>query len=214
MDWILANLKLVIIAIVLVVYALKSMRAKGEVQDDPAESSRRTLPGEQDEAEAQRTREIQEEIRRRILARQRGESMPAPAPVPEPEVIREEPMPMPVPLPPPVPTAQRMEPMEDPYAAEAAARAAQQAAMLEAQRAMEEQLRQARRIREMAAAGVPSIASGQLGGGSSERRSTVVRRGLRADLAGRASLRRAIVLREILGEPVALRRGPAGSSQR
>jgi type IV secretory pathway VirB10-like protein len=203
MEWILDNLKLVIFVIVIVVYALKAMRGQSEAGGGDAQPTRRTMPGEEDAAEAERTRQIQEEIRRRILARQRGEE-PQAAP---PPLVMEESQPVPPPIPvQPVP-ATRVE-MENPYEQqEQAAQAARAAAVLEQQRALEEQLRQVRLAREAAMAGVPRIAPVSTPAGST-RRGASVRRALRDDLAGRGSLRRAIVLREVLGEPVGLRTGP------
>lgn len=211
MEWIADHFQLVVFLVIIIAYALKAMRARSESdQGGEDQPTRRTLPGEQDAAEAERTRQIQEEIRRRILARQRGESLPPP---PAPEVMEE----APPPIPPPIPTPQVLrEPEYDPYAQEAAERAARaehEAAMLEAQRAMEEQLRQVRHAREMALAGVPRLPASSVSKVST-RRASALQRSIRDDLAGRGSLRRAIILREILGEPVALRSGPAGMTRR
>ena len=216
MEWILEHLKLVIFVIVIVVYALKAMREKaaGEGTETPGQPSRRTMPGEEDAAEAERTRQIQEEIRRRILARQRGEE---PASTPPPLVVVEQAPPS---LPPPLPRPQiPVEFEEDPYDAHereaAAQQAAREASVLEAQRALEEQLRAVRQAREAALAGVPRLAPiSATAGGASSRPASLARRALREDLTGRGSLRRAIVLREVLGEPVALRTAPAGMTRR
>lgn len=218
MEWLFDNLKLVIFVIVIVVYAFKAMRnkAEGEGTGDQGRPTRRTLDGEEDAAEADRTRQIQEEIRRRILARQRGED-PAGGGAPQPPVIVVEsaPPPLPVPTrPPPVPVE-----APDPYAAEEhrsaqTQEAAHETAVLDAQRALEEQLRQVRLMREQAMAGVPRLAPAVAAATTSSRRAGSVRRALREDLAGRGALRRAIVLREVLGEPVAMRTGPAGMTRR
>lgn len=203
MDWLLANLKLVIFLAVIVIYAIKAVRSKAEsASGERPETMRRTMPGEHDAEEAERTRQIQEEIRRRILARQRGEVA---APLPE---AYEEAPPAPPPLPPPVPENRPVVAVDDPYARAAAEVSAREASILESQRAFEEQLRQIKLAREMASAGVPRLAP--------SRPEAEYRRGpgtglrLRDDLKGRASLRRAILLREVLGEPIALRRGPGG----
>lgn len=211
MDWFFDNLKLFVFIAIIVIYVIKAMRARSEGEGGPpgAEpSSRRVLDGEEDPQEVERTRQIQEEIRRRILARQRGES-PTPAPVPVDSM--EEAVPPP-PIPPPIPVPSRMEPVEDPYAREHTEVERQQAQVLEAQRMLDEQLRQVRLAREMATAAVPSLALPT--GPAPSRRTASVQRGWRAELAGRSALRRAIVLREVLGEPVALRRGPAGMTHR
>lgn len=212
MEWLLDNLKLIVFVVIILIYAMKAMKAKSEAEGgDSGQPTRRTMPGEQDAAEAERTRQIQEEIRRRILARQRGETVAPPPqettqPEPEPEQV-EGPQTLR-----PVVVAERAR-EEDPYAREAAERAAREASLLETQRAFEEQLRQIRAAREAATAAVPrlSVAVAPM---ASSRRASAVRGSWRAELAGRESLRRAVVLREILGDPVGLRRGPAGSTHR
>ena len=210
MDWIFDNLKLLVFIAIIVIYVMKAVRAKSETEGDPngpQPSSRRTLEGEEDPEEAERTRQIQEEIRRRILARQRGE--PA---TPMPTEVMEEP-PQPPPIPPPIPApSPRVEPKDDPYAHADPEREMHEARMLEAQRAMDEQLRQVRLAREMATVAVPSLALPTSPAPS--RTTSAAQRGWRAELSGRHALRRAIILREVLGEPVGLRRGPAGMTQR
>ena len=146
-------------------------------------------PGELDPDLAERTRRIQEEIRRKIAER-RGLLPPAPAPLPEP--MGEPPIVM----------------VEDDPAESApvTAPAATHAAILERQQQLADQMRALERARETAqrragefAAAVQAEAAtemGQLAGSNRE---------LLADLREPAGLRRAIVLREILGPPVGLR---------
>jgi len=211
MEWLLDNLKLVIFVIVIAAYAFKAMRGQSEAGGDDAQPTRRSLPGEQDAAEAERTRQIQEEIRRRILARQRGEDTSA---EPPPLVFEEEPQPKYTP--PPIPQVATPVPAEGPdaYATDhEVEQAARTASILETQRALEEQLTQMRRVRDAAMAGVPKLAPSSVAAGAG-RHVSALRRTLREDLAGRGALRRAVVLREVLGEPVALRTGPAGMTRR
>lgn len=212
MEWFFDNLKLIIFVIVIVVYAIKAMRGQSEAGGDESQPTRRTMPGEQDAAEAERTRQIQEEIRRRILARQRGEDTAA---EPPPMIFEEEPPP--VYAPPPIPQAAPATPVPAPdaYATDQEVeQAARTASILETQRALEEQLTQMRRVRDAAMAGVPKLAPSSSAAAGAGRHASALRRTLREDLAGRGALRRAVVLREVLGEPVALRTGPAGMTRR
>lgn len=202
MDWILENLKVVVFVIIIVVYVLKAMRDRGAGEDaDPG--TRGDSSSGSDPAETERTRQIQEEIRRRILARQRGEApqaAPPPVVVMTPNEIEEE---MPEggwgrqgpPLPPPLPVPVTSYQARD------------DAAILEAQRALEEQFQLVRKARELARAGIPSLPDPNARFGSIAR-ATAGQRSLRSDLAHPTSLRRAILLREVLGEPVGLRSGP------
>ncbi len=210
MEWILDNLKLVVFVVIILIYAIKAMKAKSAEDGDGAAPTRRAMPGEHDAAEAERTRQIQEEIRRRILARQRGET----AAPPPPEVFESEPEQVEGPQTlRPVIVAERAGVEEDAYAREDQERAAREAGMLETQRTFEEQLRQLRAVRELATAAIPKMGAARTFPGP-ERRSAALPGSWRAELAGRGSLRRAIILREILGEPVGMRRGAAGTTHR
>ncbi|BET65554.1 hypothetical protein ASA1KI_04720 [Opitutales bacterium ASA1] len=192
MEWILDNLQLVIAAIIIVGYILRGLK-RGNPEEEAVEQDESTAPHEQADAD-ERTRRIQEEIRRRILERQRGPAEGAPPPLilfePEPE---EAPPVRPVystPAPPPIP---RMEEQESAMAA-----------VLERQRSLDDQLRAIRAARaaarEQSAFALPGtrsrdpIKDGAIGS-------------LRESLTGPAAMRRAIVLREVLGEPVGLRQG-------
>ncbi len=190
MEWILDHLQFVIAAIIIVGYLLRGLRKTG---DDEAPAPDRRRQPDSDPGEAERTRRIQEEIRRRILERQRG----APA-EPRPVLVfeREEEPPAlrpdyRAPAPPPIPT--RMEP--DPA----------MAAVLERQRALQEQLQAIRAARP---ADSPARRGARLRSSvSASRPGDGALRELKRDLTGAQALRKAILLREILGEPVGLRPG-------
>ncbi|MGH8021234.1 MAG: hypothetical protein ACREIA_23735 [Opitutaceae bacterium] len=187
MDWILEHLQFVIAAIIIVGYVLRGMR-KAQGEEPPGTDPARQPGADPDEAE--RTRRIQEEIRRRILERRRGGAPAEPPPVivfereEQRPVYREERR-----APPPIPS--RMEP--DPA----------MMAVLEKQRAIEEQLRNIRATKR-ASAGRParhpvSATASFIDPGAGLE--------LRRDLSGAHALRKAILLKEILGEPVGLRPG-------
>jgi hypothetical protein len=201
MEWVFDNLKLVIFAIVIVVYAIKAMRGKADASGTHPTTSHTPEAGG-DPAEAERTRQIQEEIRRRILARQRGEEPSTPPPL---VVVREAP---------PVHAPRKDEWTDEPETpasppplpATAYAQPSEATAVLEQQRALEEKLRLVRLTRDAARAGIPALAQPNARFGSTDR-ATAAQRALRHDLAHPTSLRRAILLREVLGEPVGLRSG-------
>jgi hypothetical protein len=203
-DWILENLRLVIFLGVILVWIMRSVAGKKSESASPPGSG-----SAEDPAEAERTRQIQEEIRRRILARQRGEDA-APVTVPPPL--------------PPATSAQRQhydEDLDDPnYAGEgpnvpmATAAGHRQAdaarsAILEQQRLLADQLHALRLAR--AAGGSIAPASPLKLSDQAKARIASHERGCRKelirDLQSPTSLRRAILLREILGPPVALARG-------
>ncbi|AKC81745.1 hypothetical protein IMCC26134_01260 [Verrucomicrobia bacterium IMCC26134] len=157
----------------------------------------------------ERVRRIQEEIRRKIAER-RGlaapTSPPAAGPAPYPPDLHEPHWTSPPPVPPSVPVSSR--PQIDPY---------DEAATLERQRSLADQLAkleakrlEARRVQQASSESVSAAAealsayvispsrSEAAGSGVGERR-------LAAELRDPRALRRAMVLREVLGAPVALR---------
>src|SRR5690606_9128153 len=81
MDWIFENLGKIITALITIVYVLGSLR--GSAKDEEKEE-------QQDPEALARARRIQEEIRRKILERQRG-AAPQPEPVEQPEPYGEGP---------------------------------------------------------------------------------------------------------------------------
>jgi hypothetical protein len=208
MDWVLDHFQIVVFAFVVVVWVLRSIFGANK----RGESDETSHPTQQagDPAEAERTRQIQEEIRRRILARQRGEtigSAPAAPPSPPPfVVVREEAEPAEVEEPEyteegprrPMPTA----------AAHRQADAAQ-AAILEQQRLLAEQLHALRAARAAGASVTPrpAITLPRDATAAIAEHQQSCRRELLRDLRHPTSVRRAILLKEILGAPLALQRG-------
>lgn len=186
MDWIADHIQLVIAAAAAFAYWLN---ARKQQEDEDAEpTNERQFRDESQEAaeEAERARRIREEIRRKITERSSGGSPQVPRPVAGP--------------PPLIPTLDVDPPV---FAPETPRQPLIDTAMLEQQRRLREQLEEAARTKRRAqeirqglpgkrtkqAATAPALAGG----------------GLRADLQNRASLRRAVVLREVLGPPVGLR---------
>ena len=212
MAWILDNLQLVIIIATTVAWWLNQRReaAKaGQEENDESQAPRPPTLAEGRESpwtpvdyeEQERARKIQEEIRRKIAERLAGGA-------PRPVVIESYEQDEPPALPPPVPVAPaRREAapawgMDDAAAAERTQRMSEQLVELERQRRDVEQ-----RAREFSAAGgvaAPARAAsaydmkkpGEHGSRSS----------WAALLRNPTEARRAIVLREILGTPVGMRR--------
>lgn len=233
MDWILDHPQLVFLALIVVAFAIRSMVEKrqqsagdGEAQAGRSSDPNQPAPAAQVDDEEERTRRIQEEIRRKILARQRGEPPPIPheplvifepeareeREVEEPEWVGEGPPPRRA-MPPPLPGAPAPRPAMarefPPPAGEGRAMALEPAALLEQQARLLEQL-QALRVTRSAAYAVeaarpaPSLAAAGVGAASR----VALRGELRGQLGNPAALRRAVLLREILGPPLGLQRGP------
>jgi hypothetical protein len=177
MDWVLNNLQILFLVAIAVVAILQRLKKAPE-----GEESRRTAPATAEEEE--RTRRIQEEIRRRIMERrglvpaapQSGDDGEEARPFPSAPPMIEEIRPVRVEPPPVV--------VVDPKIAVELKR---QQEMIERVR----QLEAATRLRA-AMATVSTVAA------------EPVDRSL-PDLQSRGGLRRAILLREILGPPVGLR---------
>lgn len=221
MEWIIDNLQFVIAMILLVAYGLRGLGRRGQQEEEEDGSAPMEGAGPQyDVDEQERTRRIQEEIRRRILARQQGrepgktvivdergfqEELP---PEREPPMVRRV-QEAPPPVPPPIPRArpfQQEVPSPPPAAAPAGLSAAEQA-IVDRQRTLEEQLR------KLQATPNANIADA----GAYRRQKTPYKIGhaamgfsksLRHDLRNPGSLRRAILLREILAMPQGLQAGP------
>jgi len=174
MDWILDNIQFVIAFIAAFVWWLNKRREQGAAADEEAPPP--MMMGDPDHDEAERARRIQEEIRRKIAERR---TLPPVAP--PPMLMRER-----------EPREGYSESIFDP-----------RAAVLEQQRQLDGQLRMIEETRRKADAiraqvtAVPTRASVP-----ARPRATPSR--LIGDLRGAASLRRAIVLREILGPPKGL----------
>jgi hypothetical protein len=181
MDWILNNLQilfLVAIAVATVVQRLKKAEKAGETPRPAAATPE----------EEERTRRVQEDIRRRIMER-RGLA-PADSDEEEPRAILAAP-----------PMIEEVRPLrvETPsgVAAAAAAAEARIAAELKRQQEMVERVRALEEARRSKAVLTPPVPAGAAAGDSGEQ--------LLPDLRSGSGLRRAIMLREILGPPVALR---------
>jgi hypothetical protein len=183
MDWILEHLQilfLIAVAIVAILQKLKIVRPGEEPGAPPA----------MDFQEAERTRRIQEAIRRKIWERRVGApAAPAPSEVPEepPELaafppLIEEGRPIMVP-----PLAEAIEKDETPDASAGFAR----------QQRMLRELRELQAAQQERAAAAPAAAVDAQVAASGE--------WLLNDLRTTGGLRRVVLLREILGPPVGLR---------
>lgn len=212
MDWILANFKLFVALVVFAIWIAKSI---GGAKKRAGQESAPPLPtSAEDPGEAERTRQIQEEIRRRILARQRG------------DVVGPTPPPIPIHRPTPAVVVVEDRETEDaayggegpnvPMPTAAAHQRADNAqqAILEQQRLLAEQLHALRAARAAGASvsplsplALPAGARATISSHELDCRRTLVR-----DLRHTASVRRAVLLKEILGPPLALQ--PGGSLPR
>jgi hypothetical protein len=192
MDWILDNIRLIVIVGGAIAYWLNQRRKAKE----EAEAARTMAPAQaktQEGEDAERTRRVQEEIRRKILERAGGATKPSAV------------------LPPPLPAASRLsrpeQPKADAYVEPSVEEqeqtvAADQAMLLRQQQlaAKLQELQQQRRAHERPAevfAEKTALAMSAVG--------TSVLGSPLADLRNPALVRRAIILREVLGTPVGLR---------
>lgn len=205
MSWFFEHLQIVIFVVVGIVYVLRTLGQQRDAGGGVGPANP-VSPDEDESAEAERTRRIQEEIRRRILARQRGEAPPVLTLSDTPAGRRSFPRPAEPasarPVPPPVPTVHR-----------APALPQIDESMLQHQRELQEKLATIRAATAKRARAKPEV---------SERMSAPLRlarfahvnsraRRLRRELVGTASIRDAILLREIIGPPVGARQSAPGS---
>ncbi|TVR47974.1 MAG: hypothetical protein EA425_15050 [Puniceicoccaceae bacterium] len=208
MDWFFDNLGAIATFLIILLYFLSNL--KGGREEEP--------PSADDDADAEEARRIQEEIRRKIVERQRGgqsleEPVRPPPPRAEEPVYRTVPAPTLRPTegtdrssragfprgtghePPPVPAHQ---PEADPVFR-----------MEDYEKRVQEQLRRAREYRERlghASRSTPTMASSTRA--SAPLPSSSLRQALLADLSHPHSIKRAFLLKEILGTPVGQRSGP------
>ena len=219
LDWILENLGLVIVLTITALSFLRGMFRAGQTDESGPVAPRSRMEGEEDPEAAERTRRVQEEIRRKIAERQGR--MVAVEERREPATARAEPPPL---LPP-----SRVPPV-DPFGGsmrkilrkieEAAEQRREslpesfepvESAALRRQRELEEQLRAAEAQRAEARRRAQEIMGKDIGAPGSQKRawgSTNVRTAgasVREELKDPGALRRAFVLREVLGPPVGLR---------
>ncbi len=219
LDWILENLGLVIVLTITALSFLRGMFRAGQSDETGPVAPRSRMEGEEDPEAAERTRRIQEEIRRKIAERH-GRTVVAEERR-EPETARAEPPPL---LPP-----TRVPPV-DPFGGsmrkilrkieEAAEQRREsvpesfepaESAVLRRQRELEEQLRAAEAQRAEARRRAQEITAREIGAPGVQKAawaSASVRTGgagVREELKDPRALRRAFVLREVLGPPVGLR---------
>lgn len=209
MSWIFEHLQLILVVAGVIAYWLnqRSKEAEGENadQDDASErrgTSRDLTPvsrGGVDPEQAERVRRIQEEIRRKIAER-RGELVPPPIEREEAPVFVEREFVAPPPTPARVPTVSAQE-RERAFAHD-------DSAALERQRKLAEQMEELearrRETRRLAATTFPT-ARQTAAAASRETVAAGARRPVGAELRDPRALRRAMVLREVLDAPVALR---------
>lgn len=192
-QWMLDNLFAVFIIAGVLAQLLQAIRKKNRGEDEgPAEGSREFGDPEL----AERTRRIREDIQRRIAERQRGRHPSAPPPLEPAEDVFDEPPPLFREVvveapPPPVPAA-----------ASSRYDAHRSAEILEQQAALADRLRQAN---EMKAAALRRAAFEEKTISPQTRLRQQRRGALIEDLRSPDALRRAVLLREVLGPPVGLR---------
>lgn len=203
MSWVFEHLQLVIFVGAAIAYWLNQRRkAKEEAEvDQQAQLNPQAAPQVQAtvDAEAERVRRIQEEIRRKILERAGGM-------VPKQQ-------------PPPI-TAARLEKRVEPVTVSVQTRAPEKAdayaqasaedqtaafdqAILERQQKLAEQLRELDERRRSVAGNTEVFAEKTTAAMTAS--GTAVRGDLQADLRTPTAARRAMVMREVLGPPVGLR---------
>lgn len=204
MDWILDNLQIVIAVAGVIAYWLNARKKDkaGEPADYDGDGRPDNIPGggrhmrehEQAREQAENTRRIQEEIRRKIAERNAGAGeSPRRTAVPPP---------MPTVTPPPMPPA-RDRRHEQAMEARRAEAEHETAMVMERQRALADQLSalQARK----AEAARDAKAAWSTSSPAKTKREPRDDLGLAAELRNAHSLRRAMVLREILSTPVGMR---------
>lgn len=201
MNWILEHLQIVIAIVAAIAYMLKRGKPEDEAAGDP---------GEDDE----RSRKIREEIRRKIAERREGGAAPASQAPAAPPVIRPTVRPTLQPVDPfggpakpsslPLPTFRKAEPAP---AQVPQPDAPSLSAVLERQQQLAEQMKELERNRAAQQRRAAEIAARQRETATATARSDAAgdRDGWLEDLRTGQGLRRAMIQREILGPPVALR---------
>lgn len=201
MDWILEHLKVVIAIAAAIAYWLNSQRKAGADERDDEDSGAAGTDANE------RTRHLQEEIRRKIEERRRGQPA-APSSMPPPVVRPRANLPMP-PFggsPEPQPAMRRATELwqeREAVRKEAAAETnAHTAAVLERQERLAEELRALEAARITARKRAAELAATQTAAVAREQASAQT---LAGDLRDARDLRRAVIWREVLGPPVGLR---------
>lgn len=193
MDWVFDNIPLLLfIAAGIAQMLLKKKAPEDAPEAPPAEASF------EDPQLAERTRKIREDIQRKIEDRRRADSRPQPAPAPQAEASPEQPPEWIRELPPVV-----QEVFQTPRQTAAHhAELQRQAELLERQATLAEQLRQAQAMK----AAVQKRTTFETAISEKDGAKGRSQRALIGELRDPAALRRAFVLREVLGPPIALRR--------
>jgi hypothetical protein len=187
MEWFLEHIRLIVIVGGAIAYWL-NQRRKAKEEQEVAKSLSAPLPKAQMTDDAERTRRIQEEIRRKILERAGGSPQPRPTPPALPAAPK---------------SVRRVQPPANIYTPPTEESVAADMAVLERQqqlaarlRELQEQRREHDRPAEVFAEKTAMAMS------ASE---TAIRGSVLADLRNPTAARRAMVLREVLGAPVGLR---------
>lgn len=199
-QWVLDNLFTVLIIAGVLSQLIQAIKGKkGQPEADATEAA----PEAQfeDLETAERTRRIREEIRRKIAERQGGDASTEPPPfAPEPE-LRPEPAAY-EPEPPPLPRSVIAERAPEAAAALSRLESQRQAEILEQQATLAERMRE---LETMKAAAQRRAAFEALSVSQATVQREKTRGALLDDLRDPQALRQAIILREVLGPPVALR---------
>ncbi|HEY8993345.1 MAG TPA: hypothetical protein VIM71_01570 [Lacunisphaera sp.] len=187
LKFILDNAWTVVIIGGVLVQLIQAIRKKQGGEETPAAEQPKEYQFDDPEL-AERTRKIREEIQRKIEQRTRGHV--------EPPVSSAEPVALP-------PVIREVTPSRTPVHASSRLDAQRQAEILEEQAALMERLREAE---FMKAAGKKRIEFEAATSDHSAEARTATRSTVLNDLESPAALRRAFILREVLGPPVALKR--------
>ncbi len=185
MDWLFDNLGKFAPVVIFLLYMISSLKGKGQPEEE-----------EPDPAAAERARKIQEEIRRKILERQRGDAGPTARP-PEETIIFDESQEEYVA--PPRPEPVRQQAPDDSHG-----RVDQ---FDERRREIEAKLEEAKNMHRMAKEKAGPISKGDvpLRAELSPIEAGEIRTRLSKALGDRDSLKTAILLREVLDRPVGMR---------
>lgn len=201
MDWLFDNLGKLAPVVIFLIYMISSLKGRREEEEEP------------DPQAAERARRIQEEIRRKILERQKGNA-PSTQEEPRPvarEMERTEPTPFeplfesertPLDRPPVVPKPRYV---EEPAAAQSAFVDDE---MERRQREVEKKLEAAKRAKEEAskkAAAIQKNTSAYMKDRSRSVSGSVLKKRLLTGLGNPSSLRTSVLLKEVLDKPVGLR---------
>jgi hypothetical protein len=201
MSWILDNLQIVIAVAAAFAYWLNQRKKGGDPADQDGDGRPDDPRGEVtlDRDETERTRRIQEEIRRKIAERAGGGPINVPPPAPEPPPLFREDMTAPRPVA-SSPMPQRTFTRQATPAPAQPARNLGYEGALQRQLDLAEQMRNLEQNRQSIKRRAAVIAKTAADAAPSAAHTAIL-----SDLRGTHNLRRAMVLREVLGPPVGLR---------